>query len=235
MESVIGIFPNWEAAERAAKSLGLPEDRYSVIAADRREPKETGIGGPLGGAVGGAVGAAAGSTIGTALASLAIPGVGPVVATGVVAAVLFGAGGVAAGAVAGDKVEQASEVRPAPADAFFVEEALRRGRVVVVTLAETPGQANSIRSMLTGEGAETLETIRQAWWREVRASERAAYGSEFVRDEQAYRQGFEAALEPGNRGKPLDEDAPVSSAYREGYRRGSEYYENTGKELAFRH
>jgi hypothetical protein len=153
MESVVGVFSSWEAAERAANSLGLPEDRVSVIRAGQREPEETGIGAPLGGAVGGAIGAAAGSSIGTAVASMLIPGVGPVIATGVVAAVLLGAGGAAAGAVAGDKAEQASEVRPPSSDSY--QEALVRGRVVVVALAETREQAESIRSTLVREGAES--------------------------------------------------------------------------------
>ncbi|MCW5983208.1 MAG: hypothetical protein KIT09_34275 [Bryobacteraceae bacterium] len=225
MHSEVGVFKTWEAAQRAADSLGLAKDQFSVIAADQREPEETGIGGPLGGAVGGAIGAATGSTLGVLAASMAVPGVGPVVATGVVAALVLGAGGAAVGAVAGDKAEQAAEVRPSTRDSFFMAEALRRGRVVVIALAKSPEQAAAIRSELAAHGAEDLDKIREAWWRSLRQAESGAYGSGFDRDEAAYREGFEAALEPANRGKPLDEGAEVPAAYRRGYDRGLQYYE----------
>jgi hypothetical protein len=155
---VIGVFSDWETAERAAKSLGLPEDRVSVVASDRRDPEETGIGAPLGGAVGAALGAATGSSLGMAAASLVLPGVGPVIATGVIAALLLGAGGAAAGAAAGEAVEESTEIQPPVRDAAAYEEALRRGQVVVLALAETPEQAESIRATLAKAGAQSLET-----------------------------------------------------------------------------
>jgi hypothetical protein len=225
MHSVAGVFSTWESAERAAKSLGLPEDRYSIIASDRREPSETGIGAPLGGAVGGAIGAAAGSSLGTAAASLLLPGVGPVIATGVVAALLLGAGGAAVGAAAGGDVEDATEVQPPARDAFFYEEALRRGRVIVVALAETANEAEAVRRALTRDGAESLDSTREAWWSQVREGERASYQGDFERDENAYRRGFETALEPANRGKRWDESASEPAAFRKGYERGSDYYQ----------
>ncbi len=197
-----------------------------MIAGGRREPEETGIGAPLGGAVGGALGAAAGAALGTAGASLMLPGVGPVIATGVVATLLLGAGGAAIGAVAGDEMEQATEIHPPDPDAFFYEEALRRGRAIVLALAETQEQADSVRTTLARSGAESLEPTREAWWRDLRESERAVYEGDFDRDEEDYRRGFEAALEPANRSrKELEEHtAAVSSAHRKGYEHGHEYY-----------
>jgi hypothetical protein len=225
MHSVVGVFSTWEAAERATKPLGLPEDRFSIIASDRREPQETGIGAPLGGAVGGALGAATGSAVGTAAASLLLPGVGPVIATGVVAALVLGAGGAAIGASAGGNLEDATEVQPPARDAFFCEEALRRGRVIVVALVETQDQAEAVRHVLSREGAESLEATREAWWGKLREGERTSYEGNFEQDEEAYRRGFEHALEPANRGKQLEESADnVSSAYRKGYERGYEYH-----------
>jgi hypothetical protein len=232
MHSVVAVFSSWEAAERAAKSLELPEDRVSVIGRHRRVPEETGIGAPLGGAVGGAVGAATGSALGTAAASLLLPGVGPVVATGVVAALLLGAGGAAIGSAAGGAVEDATEVQPPPRDVFFSEEVLRRGHVIVVALAQTPQQAGAIQRALDSAGAESLDAVRKSWWQERRQGEQAAYQGDFTRDEEDYRRGFEAALEPANRGKQLEEPASVSNAYRKGYERGYEHYNTLGDEAS---
>src|SRR5262245_46563544 len=73
--------------------------------------------------------AAAGSSLGTVAASMMLPGVGPVVATGIVAALLLGAGGAVIGAAAGKEVEDATEVHPAPSDVFFCEERILHGHL----------------------------------------------------------------------------------------------------------
>lgn len=225
MHSVVGIFSTRDAAQRAANALSLPPERLSVVAPGPREAEDAGIGPALSGAVGGAVGAAAGSALGTAVASLVLPGVGPVIATGVVAALLFGAGGAAAGAAAGEKIERAAQPDPAhdPRDIFFYHEALRRGRAVLLALAATGEEAESIRSELARHGAQSLDTTREAWWRDVREGERITYEGDFARDEEDYRRGFEAALEPSNRGRALDETAGFPDAYRRGYLRGCHY------------
>jgi hypothetical protein len=225
MHSVIGIFQTRAAAEKAAVRLALPDERISVIAPAPLEPEDAGIGHALGGAVGGALGAATGSTLGAAVASLAVPGVGPVLATGVAAALLLGAGGAVAGAAAGQKLEQAAEQDPAhnPRDLFFYHEALRRGRAIVLALAASPQEAQAVRANLIAEDAASIDTIREAWWNDLRESERAAYPGDFRRDEEQYRLGFEAALEPANRNKPLDDNEPAPLAYRMGYERGFHY------------
>lgn len=225
MHSVVGIFPTRKAAQTAAKLLMLPDERVSVVAPGPLEAEDAGIGPALGGAVGGALGAATGSSLGTAAASLLLPGVGPVVATGVVAALLLGAGGAVAGAAAGEKIEQAMEQDPAhnPQDLFFYHEALRRGRAIVLVMADTTEEADSIRRKLASEGGEALDIIREAWWRELRENERAAYEGNFAAEEDDYRLGFEAALEPANRDKRLSDAADVPNAYRKGYERGYEY------------
>jgi hypothetical protein len=225
MHSVVGIFSTREAAQKAAKLLILPDDRVSVVAPRHLEAEDTGIGPALAGAVGGALGAATGSSLGTAAASLVLPGVGPVVATGVVAALLLGAGGAVAGAAAGERIEQAMETDPAhnPRDLFFYHEALRRGRAIVLALAATAEEAESIRSKLASKGAEGLDIIREAWWQDLREKERAEYEGDFGGDEDDYRRGFEAALEPANRNKQLADSTDAPNAYRKGYERGYEY------------
>jgi hypothetical protein len=139
---------------------------------------------------------------------------------------VLGIGGAAAGAAAAEKVDRAMEPDHVhnPHDVFFYHEALRRGRAVVLALAETEEQAASIRRKFEAAGAESLDTTREAWWRDLRESERAAYQGDFATDEADYRRGFEAALDAANRGKRLDDDATVSQAYRKGYERGYDYF-----------
>jgi hypothetical protein len=52
------------------------------------------------------MGAAGGATAGLAVASLAIPGIGPLLAFGMVGAALLGIVGAAAGSAVGDQVEE---------------------------------------------------------------------------------------------------------------------------------
>lgn len=224
MPSVVALFPAWEAAHQAARSLGLPEDRVSVVAPAPRQPEDEGIGPALGGVVGGTLGMAAGSTIAPVVTSLLLPGVGPLVAIGLSALVL-GAGGAALGVTAGMKADQVTEPDPAhdPHDVFFYHEALRRGRAIVVALAGTGEEADLIRRKLAGAGGQALDTEREAWWRGIHESEQAVYDGNFAEDEEDYRRGFEAALQPAHRGKHLDESDGVSKAYRKGYERGYDY------------
>src|SRR5262249_38876680 len=105
MEPVTGVFQSAEAARRAAIELrnaglrpddlnllfpGSSEERiHSLPTSDTEQP---GVGAAIGGVVGAALGAAGGFELGTAATAL-IPGVGPVLAVGIAAAALFGAGG----------------------------------------------------------------------------------------------------------------------------------------------
>jgi hypothetical protein len=228
MHSVVGIFQTRDAARRAADTLVLPDDRISVVAPRPLEAEDAGIGRALGGALGGALGAGAGSSLGTAAASLMLPGVGPVVATGVVAALVLGAGGAVAGAAVGGKLDHTLEADPThdPRDVFFYHEALRRGRAIVLAVAETREEATNIERMLADAGGQRLEAIRETWWGEVRENERAGYMGDFAADEKEYRLGFEAALIPRNRDKRLDDGVDAPIAYRKGYERGYEYLRN---------
>jgi hypothetical protein len=157
------------------------------------------MGKALGGVVGGAAGAAA--------ASLLIPGVGPVIATGVLAWALFGAGGAVGGAIAGGALEEKMS-RGLPKDELYLyEDALRRGHSVVFALVEEDQVART-RAALEAEGAESLDAARESWWVGIRDAERADYerdGASFSDAEPAYRRGFEAAVRPRFRGRGYEE------------------------------
>ena len=249
MSTVAGIFNSRADAERAAGRLreaGVAEDRISLLTpgttqeqldeVPTTETEQPGMGAALGGAVGGALGVAGGLHLGAA-ASLLIPGVGPVLAAGLVGAALLGAGGAATGAALGGALED-SMARGLPHDELFVyEDALRRGRSVVIAVADDDERADVARGVLTRAGAESVDAAREKWWLGLRDAEEAEYtvdGGDFGADEPIYRRGFEAALHPRARERSYEEDAERlrecygeecrEGAFRRGYERGRRYH-----------
>lgn len=250
METVTGIFRTRADAERAVEllsSAGVKEDHINLLmpgttneelerAVPTSETEQPGMGGALGGTVGGALGIAGGLHLGAAAASLFVPGVGPVLAAGLVGAALLGAGGAAAGAAAGDKLEE-KVAGGLPHDELYVyEDALRKGRTVVLVIADDGEQAESVRGILSANGALSIDAAREDWWVGLRDAEEAVYtedGGDFSVDESAYRRGFTASLHPRARGRAFEEDAErlrecfgaecESEAFRRGYERGRGY------------
>lgn len=244
MKTTVGIFSSRPDAERAAEHLrstfGIPSDRVDVLspasseqeldAVPTSDTEQPGMGSALGGLVGGAVGAAAGTSLGAVAAgSMLVPGVGPVIAMGLVGAALLGAGGAAAGGALEDTL-----FTGVPHDElFFYEDALRQGRSIVIALVEDENQAEAVREILDREGAESLDSARERWWLGLRDAEQeqyAAQGGNFQQDEPHYRSGFEAALHREMRGKSFEEAQEKirhryekiydTSAFRRGYERG---------------
>jgi hypothetical protein len=199
------------------------------------DTEEPGMGKAMGAAVGGAMGAAGGATLGLAAASLAIPGVGPVIAFGMIGAALVGTLGAAAGAALGDQVEEQLGEGVPHEDIFLYEEALRHGRSVVIANVDDD-RAGKARDVIDNAGAGDIDSLREAWWAELRDDERNYYhrdGRDFDRDEETYRRGFQAALHPRRRGKgyaDVEDELRTSysgialdSGFREGYERGLAY------------
>jgi hypothetical protein len=250
MSTVAGIFNSRAEAESAARALesaGFGEDRISLLTpgtsqsqlddVPTTETEQPGMGKALGGTVGGALGIAGGLELGAAAASLFLPGVGPVIAAGIAAA-LLGAGGAATGAALGGSLED-SMARGLPQDELFVyEDALRRGRSVVIAVADDDARAEDARGIISQAGAESVDAARENWWVGLRDAEEAEYtvdGGDFGVEEPVYRKGFEAALHPAARGRSYDEDSTRlrecyggecdEGAFRHGYERGRRYHE----------
>lgn len=174
MKTVVGVFRSEGSARHstdALASLGIPRDRISLLtpgASPRQtksvattEAEQPGMGKALGGLVGGTVGVAGGVDLASAAASVLIPGVGPVLATGLFGAALLGAVGAVAGSEIGDALETAL-AQGLPKDEIYVyQDALRRGRSVVIALADTDEQAAAVRRTLAGAGAESVDAARR--------------------------------------------------------------------------
>lgn len=249
MSTVAGIFRSRADAERAAESLrsaGIDNDHLNLLtpgttdqeleaSVPTTETEQPGMGSALGGTVGAAMGTAGGLTIGAATASLLVPGVGPVLAAGIIGAALLGVGGAAAGAAAGSAMEDS--VEGLPHDELYVyEDALRQGRSVLLVVADDEARADTARGVLTQAGAESVDAARENWWVGLRDAEEAEYATtsgDFKADEPIYRRGFEAAQHPQARGLSYEEagarlrerysEAYESDAFRRGYERGQNY------------
>ena len=242
METIVGIFNSLTDAKRGAtilESLGVQRKRISVLAPGTTEEdlegrvlttetEQPGMGSAMGATVGGAMGVAGGFSAGAVAASILVPGVGPVIAFGLLGAALLGSGGAAAGSLAGEGL---------PHDELFVyEDALRRGRSVVIALAETEELAERARAELLNAGAESIDTARHEWWIGLRDGEAEHYtneGGDFKLDEATYRLGFEAALHPLRRNQPFEQVAgdlrgrygseADRDAFHRGYERGQQH------------
>lgn len=250
MSTVAGIFKTREAAERAVehlRSTGIADESISLLApgttpeeldaaVPTTETEQPGMGKALGGWAGGALGVAGGMHIGAAAASLFVPGVGPVIAAGLIGAALLGAGGAATGIAAGGAMEDAVEGMPHD-ELYVYEDALRQGKTVVIVVADED-RDEAARNILAQAGAESIDAARESWWVGLRDAEEEEYtgqGGDFKSSENDYRRGFEAALHPQTRGKSYDEaseslreryaDAYGQDAFRRGYERGQAYHQ----------
>ncbi|HJZ79858.1 MAG TPA: hypothetical protein VKD91_05915 [Pyrinomonadaceae bacterium] len=256
MESIVGLFNSLADARRAAaivQSLGIPEKHITVLSPQTpaseieaeiptTETEQPGMGPAVGGAVGAALGTAGGLGAGTAVATVLMPGVGPVLAFGLIGAAVFGAGGAAAGVLVGNALEKGI-ADGVPRDEMFVyEDALRRGRSIVIAFADDAQIAESARAALARAGAESVDAAREEWWIGLRDAESEHYakqGGDFNVDEARYRLGFESALHPDCRGQSCEDaaaglkerhgdDAEVE-AFRQGYVRGQRYLDHVAE------
>ena len=249
METVSGIFESRRAAADVVQQLRaaqIAEDRIVLLTpgtsieqieenVPTTDTEQEGMGRAMGGAVGGAMGAAGGATLGAAVASLLVPGVGPILAAGVLAAAVLGVGGAAAGAAAGDALEDAIAPGLAHDELFFYEDALRKGRSVVIAFVDDEN-VERVKKIFADAGAESIDAARESWWLGLRDAEQEHYrtsGRDFNTDEVSYRRGFQASLSPKCRGRDYKEVAPdlkqfyeesgTDEAFQRGYERGRQY------------
>jgi len=239
MHAVVGVvrhFPDSERIVEALREIEVADRHISVLSpgssetvikrVPTTEAEQPGIGKTIGSVVGGAAGTAGG----LAVASVALPGVGPVMAAGAIALGLLGAA--AGGAVGGQLDDTLSHGLPTD-ELYVYRDALRKGRSIVIAMVEDDAQATQVRQLLADMGAESVDAARDEWWIGLRDAEEAAYtrqGGDFGKDEALYRLGFDAAFRlhtgapPFDGARPIlrDRHGPVTDepAFRAGYERG---------------
>lgn len=137
--TIVALYDRSDGARRAVEDLtraGVPRDDISVVGANigggqRRQPPDAGIDADRNTGSGTVVGAALGGVGGAmiATAALTIPGLGPVIAVGPIAAGLLGAG---AGAVAGGFVGALAGMGVPEADVHAYAQGVERGGTLLM-------------------------------------------------------------------------------------------------------
>jgi len=166
MQSVVGIFASRDAACRAVDALqahGVPPARIGLLMpgtpsrdVERRVPIDEGEAPGMGAAVGGVIGGA----VGLSAAAIVLPGVGPLVLAGLLAA---GIAGTAGGAAVGDTLEEVLSNGVPRDDLPIYQAALRAGRSVVVASVTRDADVQAARDTFRASGAESIDAARDGW------------------------------------------------------------------------
>lgn len=267
MEAVTGVFATRAAAEQAllrVHQAGIPSEKTTLLTPGSAEKiaqetnaiptdstEQPGMGNAMGALLGGGIGLTGGAVL-----MALVPGVGPVTALGLLGTAVLGAAGATVGAAAGGKAEMATYEGLPEDEIYIYEDALRKGRSVVIALADDEPSAALVRDVLTQEGAEAVDAARDQWWTGVREDEAARYttqpGRNFTEDEKFFRLGFQAAMHARTRCREFDQvsaemnavledvkckfpNANVEEPFIHGYQRGREHYQqlcDEGKKAA---
>lgn len=174
MKTITALFDNYDDARAAVSSLeaaGIDSDDISVVSnngdgrydADASNAAEgAGTGAGIGAGLGGAGGLLAG------LGLLAIPGVGPVVAAGWLAATAAGAvAGAVVGGAAGGLIGALTESGVPESDAHVYAEGVRRGGTLVTARVDEAREAEAdaiLRRSNWVDPAERRRNYEQSGW-----------------------------------------------------------------------
>jgi uncharacterized membrane protein len=168
MKTVAGIFSSISQAERALHELqrqGISSDSLHVIAGNENNRHDEYLKKSKKASTSTAAAAASSASFGggvgilAALAALAIPGVGPIIAGGGMATVLTGFG---IGAASGGLIGAFKNMGISHEDAPLYEEAVRRGAVIALAEVDDDKMSDAINAMNT-HGANDIQREAQFW------------------------------------------------------------------------
>jgi hypothetical protein len=166
-KSVFGIATSQGQAERIIERLhaeGFARSEISVLMPDTGGTREVGHikatkapeGATTGAATGGIVGGGIGLLVG--IGSLAIPGVGPLIAAGPIMAALSGA---AVGATTGGIVGGLAGLGIPEIEAKRYDEKLKKGNYLVAVHAHESGEVDRAKEIFKDAHAEDISTISE--------------------------------------------------------------------------
>jgi hypothetical protein len=171
-KTVVGLMDNIDDARNAVRELvqsGIDRNDIGFMANQRHaipgtadlnesEGSHAASGALAGAGSGAAVGGIAGFAL--ALAPLAIPGIGPILAAGPIAAALAGAG---LGAVAGGFLGGLARLGLPEEQAHYLAEGVRRGGIVVTVAADTDILADMAIAVMKRHGAVDIDERATEW------------------------------------------------------------------------
>ena len=165
MANIIGLFDDRREAESAVQQLvnsGVGRDDISIVSRDDNEgtrdlkSDDDTSGAAKGAGIGAALGGVGGLLAG--LAGLAIPGIGPILAAGPIAAALGGAlGGAGLGAAAGGLIGALTDIGVPEHEARHYEEAVRQGSTLLTVRADDDADAERVATIMENCGAIDIE------------------------------------------------------------------------------
>jgi hypothetical protein len=201
MIAITGIFLKLQDVELAVDtliSMGIQRNQFNLLTPNTDEvelqkvptsdTEAPGAGKAFGGFIGGALGAAGGMQMGTAAARLILPGVGPILALGTVAAVFVGAGGAVGGEAFGEYMEDSLNEDLPKDELILYQDALRQGWSVLIVLAKDIEEGEMVKKVLGEAGGESLDAARENWWKALCEAEELEYAS-LAEVSNEYRQG----------------------------------------------
>jgi stress response protein YsnF len=211
--SVYGLFESRSEAERVVQELeskGYPSNSISIMAANAEgetiestsEGEERIEGAAKGATTGAVIGGVGGVLLG--LTALAIPGVGPIVAAGPIAAGLTGAG---IGAAAGGLIGALTKAGVPEEDAQIYAEGIRRGGALVsVTVDDS--RADDVADLMESMGAVDIDE-RGAHFRNTGYTGYSATARPFTREEITRDRETLRNLKPNEKLEVVQEDIRV--------------------------
>ncbi len=195
--TIVGVFDTASQASQAVQELitnGVRRDDISVVTLDKRTDgtlaeaatvdagSNAGQGAGVGAVSGGVLGGTLGLLVG--IGALAIPGIGPVLAAGPLAAALGSAGagalvGAGIGAASGGLLGALIGAGIPEQDAHIYAESLRRGGTLV-TVSTTEQSEAMVSNVLRSQGALDMD-VHSARWRQQGWDGTASYDDAPVR------------------------------------------------------
>jgi len=168
--TVVGLFDNFNDAQSAVQDLvnsGIPREDIGITANDARgeyanvgkaETGHTGGAAAAGAGIGAVLGGIGGILVG--IGALAIPGIGPILAAGPIAAALVGAG---VGAAVGGLIGALTQMGVPEEEAHVYAEGVRRGGTLV-TVTTDDATVDTVSGILNRHGPIDIDR-RAAEWR----------------------------------------------------------------------
>ena len=172
MRTIVALYDQFDVAQDVVEDLveiGFPRDKISLMASDAAGQYATALNhetqpvteGDVSGAEGASFGAVVGGLVG--LGAMLIPGIGPVIAAGPLAAVLVGAGvGATAGAVTGGITASLIDLGVDDEYAGYYAEGVRRGGTLVVAHAEDDWESR-VRDVMSRHNPVDISTRASEW------------------------------------------------------------------------